>query len=209
MNILDEKAKSRAHFKALRSEICKSEHISASYATCQYVAELLPQLKLESCAIYHPISSELSPLMLHELLPHLKCLLPYLHHHNTPHHEIMSHTQEMSYTQEMSFSELSGGELDNQLVQGKYRIMQPAHHSPFIPQAIITPLLAIDANGTRLGYGGGYYDRYFAIHPNILRIGIGFYTQLTNSLPCEPHDAKLHYFICERGVINFNRGLES
>ena len=67
------------------------------------------------------------------------------------------------------------------------------------PDLIVTPLLAFDARGGRLGQGGGYYDRTFAALPDALRIGFAYAGQELESLSLEPHDIRLHGVLTERG----------
>ena len=65
------------------------------------------------------------------------------------------------------------------------------------------PLLAVDADGYRLGYGGGYYDAYFARNPQILRVGLAYAAQLTGALPREPWDRPLQAVVTEEGFRRF------
>ena len=67
------------------------------------------------------------------------------------------------------------------------------------PDVIVTPLLAFDARGGRLGQGGGYYDRTFAALPDAIRIGFAYAGQEMENLPLEPHDIRLHGVLTERG----------
>ena len=67
------------------------------------------------------------------------------------------------------------------------------------PDLIVTPLLAFDARGGRLGQGGGYYDRTFAALPDAVRIGFAYAGQEIENLPVEPHDIRLHGVLTERG----------
>lgn len=67
------------------------------------------------------------------------------------------------------------------------------------PDLIVTPLLAFDAFGGRLGQGGGYYDRTFAERPQALRIGFGYAGQAVERLALEPHDMRLHGVLTEAG----------
>ncbi|MDQ0508108.1 5-formyltetrahydrofolate cyclo-ligase family protein [Aedoeadaptatus ivorii] len=68
---------------------------------------------------------------------------------------------------------------------------------------ILTPGLAFDREGHRLGYGGGYYDRFFQSHGGF-RLGIGFSEQLTDALPADPHDLPLHAFLSESDYLRFS-----
>ena len=78
----------------------------------------------------------------------------------------------------------------------------------FIPEIILTPLLAFDNAGCRLGYGGGYYDRTMrALRTEAkppLFIGVAYGWQEVSSLPVEPQDAKLDGILTELGVSLFS-----
>ena len=66
----------------------------------------------------------------------------------------------------------------------------------------ITPGLAFDKNGFRLGYGGGYYDKFFA-KVDTIRMGIGYSDQYVESLVHEDYDKALEYLLTEEGLIEF------
>ena len=68
-----------------------------------------------------------------------------------------------------------------------------------IPALILTPLLAFDAHGGRLGQGGGYYDRTFAALPDVIRVGFAYAGQQVENLPVEGHDIRLHGVLTEVG----------
>jgi 5,10-methenyltetrahydrofolate synthetase len=70
------------------------------------------------------------------------------------------------------------------------------------PDALLIPCLGFDAQGYRLGYGGGYYDRTLAVWPDLPRAGVAFGLQAT-CFPVDQHDIALHAVITERGVQNF------
>ena len=71
------------------------------------------------------------------------------------------------------------------------------------PDLILTPLLAFDGQGGRLGQGGGYYDRTFAARPDVTRIGFAYAGQEVDDLPAEPHDMRLHGVLTETGYRPF------
>ncbi|MEQ1724399.1 MAG: 5-formyltetrahydrofolate cyclo-ligase [Sphingopyxis sp.] len=66
------------------------------------------------------------------------------------------------------------------------------------PSVVLIPLLAFDRRGTRLGQGGGYYDRALASLPNATRIGIAWSVQEMAELPIDPWDVPLHYIATEK-----------
>ncbi|WGM46978.1 5-formyltetrahydrofolate cyclo-ligase [Brevundimonas sp. NIBR10] len=67
------------------------------------------------------------------------------------------------------------------------------------PDLIVTPLLAFDDFGGRLGQGGGYYDRTFAARRDAIRIGFAFGGQRVARLPMDEHDVRLHGVLTEVG----------
>jgi 5-formyltetrahydrofolate cyclo-ligase len=67
------------------------------------------------------------------------------------------------------------------------------------PDLIVTPLLAFDRFGGRLGQGGGYYDRTFAALAGAIRVGFAYAGQEVERLPVEPHDMPLHGVLTEAG----------
>lgn len=69
---------------------------------------------------------------------------------------------------------------------------------------IIVPGSGFDLQGNRLGYGGGYYDRFFMLlNPLIPKIALGFECQIIPEVPVDQHDAKMTMLITENGVYNF------
>jgi len=88
------------------------------------------------------------------------------------------------------------------LVSNTYGIMEPSEESDEVmPSIIIVPLVAFSLTGYRLGYGGGYYDRYISKNlenKDFVTIGLGFSFQLYDELPYEKHDQKLDWILTEK-----------
>ena len=72
-----------------------------------------------------------------------------------------------------------------------------------VPEVTVVPLLAVNNQGFRLGYGGGYYDRYLK-DTATLKVGLGYAFQLTDELSPDEWDEPLDMFICERGIYRFD-----
>tara|TARA_Y100000591_G_C21632108_1_gene593330 strand:+ start:61 stop:606 length:546 start_codon:yes stop_codon:yes gene_type:complete len=86
----------------------------------------------------------------------------------------------------------------------KYGIVEPISTKKIYPDVIFVPLVAYDNNLNRLGYGGGYYDRYLeniANIKNILKIGLGFSYQELKKIPVNDYDKKLDLIITEKKII--------
>lgn len=75
------------------------------------------------------------------------------------------------------------------------------------PDLVITPLLAFDAKGYRVGYGGGFYDRYLAHLPsNVLKVGLSFFTSVETIDDIDEFDIPLDYCITPDRVYEFEFG---
>jgi 5-formyltetrahydrofolate cyclo-ligase len=72
--------------------------------------------------------------------------------------------------------------------------------SPADLDVVVVPALALGRDGSRLGYGGGYYDAFLAETP-AARVGVAFAACLVPSVPSEPHDARLDAVVTEDEVV--------
>ena len=96
-------------------------------------------------------------------------------------------------------------DLGSKLMQsfGK-KLMQPTNNVKIIPDIVIVPGLAFSLHGHRIGFGYGYYDKYFAKIKNmskIIKIGVCFHEYLYEYLPNEEHDIKMNYIITNQTII--------
>jgi len=98
---------------------------------------------------------------------------------------------------------------DTRLRRNRHGIAEPCardHRRPRQLDAIVLPLTGFDAQGHRLGTGGGYYDRYLAGLGGRLRpwlLGYAYALQECEAVPADPWDVKLHAVCTERGVRRF------
>ncbi len=94
------------------------------------------------------------------------------------------------------------------MVEGAFKALVPEEGAWVEPQVLIVPLLAFDARGYRLGYGGGFYDRTLeglrARRP-VLAVGLAFAAQEVAAVPVEPTDQRLDAVVTETGVTEFAR----
>ncbi len=72
-----------------------------------------------------------------------------------------------------------------------------SHRVPDKKTLIIVPSLALDPSGTRLGFGGGFYDRYFSRYPRASKLGVVFSFQFVKNLPKEEKDVRVNYIVTE------------
>lgn len=82
---------------------------------------------------------------------------------------------------------------------------QPVGTAPVVDPpdvgVVLTPGLAFDRAGMRLGWGKGYYDRLFALMPSVVAVGITLDRLVVDeALPAEPHDRRMDALATESGV---------
>ncbi|MBE9913297.1 5-formyltetrahydrofolate cyclo-ligase [Paenibacillus donghaensis] len=199
-NIKEMKALLRARMSKLRGEIPADQHKEASDRACAQAVRWLQQENIRSFLIYVPFRSELDTKPLIEkawqlgidvYVPRCQLAKRFLTLHR------------LKGWDELSVSSYGIPEPDPQ--------RSPAAPEHFMPAAVITPGLAYDRNGGRLGYGGGYYDRlharFAAFGGGKLPIwaGIGFGIQVTGQVPVEMTDARLEALITEHGIDETNK----
>ena len=111
---------------------------------------------------------------------------------------------------------LPQGDLSHHLTRDLTALEQGLFRSWFAPDTpvysgsydlILVPALAFTRQGYRLGYGGGYYDRFLSQHATVLKVGVGFSHQLVTELPVEVHDVPVNQlvvddqlYICEPSI---------
>ena len=86
----------------------------------------------------------------------------------------------------------------------KFGIPEPLRNKKVIPDIVFIPLVAFDNRLYRVGYGGGYYDRYIekiSKIKKILKIGIGHSCQKIDRVPNDKYDKKLDIIITEKYVL--------
>ncbi|HWA47993.1 MAG TPA: 5-formyltetrahydrofolate cyclo-ligase [Dongiaceae bacterium] len=95
------------------------------------------------------------------------------------------------------------------LVAGGFKTEVPPHSSPELaPEILIVPLLAFDAEGYRLGYGGGFYDRTLEKlrktgRKKPLAVGVAFSAQHVARVPRDHYDQPLDWIVTEKNAQAF------
>ena len=82
-----------------------------------------------------------------------------------------------------------------------YGIPKPKDTEAFEPTLLLVPCVGFGPKGTRLGYGGGFYDRTLAaLAPRPLTVGLAYGHGFIPWLEAEPHDVPLDAILTEDGV---------
>jgi len=96
----------------------------------------------------------------------------------------------------------------DQLSRGSFGEPEPSVFTPVssLPDAVIVPVVAADRNGGRIGYGAGYYDRFFSsvkagFQSLPLAIGIAFELQLVDGIATDHWDHRLDIVVTEKEII--------
>lgn len=92
------------------------------------------------------------------------------------------------------------------LREGYMNILEPVESCTKIEmqnenKLMIMPGVAFDEERNRIGYGGGYYDKYLSERNGICKIAIAYENQMYQTLPCEVHDLKPNMVITERRIL--------
>lgn len=93
----------------------------------------------------------------------------------------------------------------DELHKGMYGIYEPDNSLPQ-PEInnrtlCVLPGLAFMKDGSRLGYGGGYYDRFLQKYPQIHKIALAYEELITDNLPVMPHDIRADYIVTPERMV--------
>ena len=182
---IDDKKSARSHFLALRKNISDESRFLLDSAIFSNAALLPEYLKASTILCYYPIRREpnILPLIRHSQMLGKTVAFP------------ISHVDE----RRLSFHAISDL---SELTMGAYGIPEPPAELPeiadFTDALCLVPALAFDVNGRRLGYGGGYYDRFLSNFQGI-SIGLAYSSFFVDTIPAEPHDATVDIIITENG----------
>jgi 5-formyltetrahydrofolate cyclo-ligase len=89
-----------------------------------------------------------------------------------------------------------------ELTESRYGISEPPYNEEKIVQGdgntlVALPLLAFDNNGGRLGYGGGYYDKWLSENKYASAVALAFKEQFCDCIPIEENDQKINSVITD------------
>ncbi|MCG6887218.1 MAG: 5-formyltetrahydrofolate cyclo-ligase [Proteobacteria bacterium] len=186
--------------QALRRQRCalsEAERRHASLQLCEHVATSRLFVNSHRIAFYLPNDGEidLQPLIEYAWQTGKQCYLPVIGPRNSRRLWFLPYAPH------------------SPLWTNRFGISEPLHHpgerrfKPHALNLILLPLVAFDANGNRLGMGGGFYDRTFAFltHRRIWHrprlLGTAYQFQQQASLPVYPWDVPLDGIATEQGII--------
>lgn len=162
-----------------RNNLSESEHLNKSSCICKKIMETSFFKEASVVYAYMDIKNEVS----------LKELIDYCLKNGKTIALPRVEGKVINFYQIQSFSDLE---------EGSFHVAEPKMACQEAPAAdlILVPGVAFTKEGYRLGYGGGFYDRFLAEN-DIYSIGIGYHFQIKQKLPLEQHDICLNQIITD------------
>jgi 5-formyltetrahydrofolate cyclo-ligase len=144
------------------------------------------KLHLKSIGGYYPSNYEIDDLAILDLLEkkNFKVSLPIIRKNNQMNFCLWSRTDPLKIN--------------------KFGIPEPVSTKVFYPDILLVPLVAYDSSLNRVGYGGGYYDRYIEKIEKIkkvTKIGLAFSFQKISSISINQYDKRLDFIVTEREIL--------
>ena len=177
----------RTSVRDLRRSLAASARRQAARRAARHLARAVRIWSARHVAVYLSMAEEFDTAPLITLLRRNGCAL---------------YVPKLAGPGRLRFARLAAG---TALRRNRYGIAEPvAAVRPARLDLILLPLVAFDAQGRRLGMGGGYYDRLLARpRRRPLRVGLAFASQEVAAVPAEARDVRLDAVITERGLRRF------
>lgn len=173
----------RSHLlQARKAWIATPQAQEAQTALHERVMAILTELEPDCLGLYWPMQGEFNPMAVAEAVQQsLACKLALPRAHKTP------------------------PKLDFHLWDGRPPTTRDdhglpcAHGAPVVPDVVLVPCVGFTPQGWRLGYGGGYFDRFMAAHPEVTAIGVAWESARLSEadLQPQPHDIPLMAVLTE------------
>lgn len=182
--MVDTSVSIRRQMRQARAKLTEAEQIDAAKKAADHLVDFISQTDIQHIALYLANDHELDPLpLIYQLWQSNKCVyLPILHPFCKGHLIFQRYTP------------------DTLITINHYGIHEPQLNvSQLCPisklNLIITPLVAFDRQGNRLGMGGGFYDRTLSLPTAPIAIGYAHDCQRMDTLPTKPWDIPLKSII--------------
>ena len=186
--IAEQKIQLRKECRAIRKGLGEEKRVQASLAVCERLSAWTIFTQSQIILTYMPIKSEVDLTPLLERFPQKRWVLPRIRPEEN--HRMDFHLYDAAH-----------------LIQHPFGMMEPAPDSPILAaeeiELTLVPGLAYDRRGYRLGYGGGYYDRFLSCFRG-LSAGIVFHDLLMDSIPHGGHDVPVQWIVTEDALIAAN-----
>jgi 5-formyltetrahydrofolate cyclo-ligase len=173
---MSDKTSLRQHFCTLREYFPAEEVAAASAALCRRLASWSPLTRTHIVLAYLAFRNELNLNPLFELLPGIRWIVPRIEGKR-----LVLHPYNPA-----------------RIVRHPFGMLEPAPDlavvDPTTLDLALVPGVAFDRAGGRLGFGGGYYDRFLPTTP-ALRVGVTYDLCLEDTLPCSERDQRMDWVV--------------
>lgn len=186
-----EKKTVRKRMRKMRKQMSVTEHMEKSNQICERVEKFISEKKLRSIMVFVSMKNEVNT---HSLVDRL-----------IDYDKIVLAPVMDEVTKELLPYRLSDSK--NELVQNDYGIYEP-HPQVCKPfpigqiELVLVPGLAFDRKGYRVGYGGGYYDRFLKKCTQAVWLGLAYENQLVDYIPHEKWDVPVNMIATEKRMID-------
>lgn len=177
----------REYVKQIRHIIDKDDVSVRSYSVYKTLKSIIDINKVGTISCYLDFNNEVNTglFILYCLENKLKVAIPKI------------------YGEDIKFKYIT--DMSENLTENKHGILEPCDSATDCDikniDIFITPALAFDERGSRLGYGKGYYDKVFKKNKEALRIGLCYNFQVLPFLPTHEHDEIVDIIITEHKII--------
>ena len=188
MMTIDVEKKKQRILSAKKRDIQKLNNVKAPFQLVKQILKIKEFSKANIVASFISIKSEISMNLLNNFL--IKS------------NKIISLPVILDQNQYLIFRQFDENTV---LKKGKYDVFEPNKNSnKLLPDFILTPCLAFDKFGYRLGYGGGYYDRTFIKYRKLghsfITVAVAFDIQIVDKIVKNEYDQKIDYILTEKKI---------
>ena len=188
MIITDEKKRLRAQLKAAREAIPEAQRLAYSRTIVDRLSGLAVVQQSQRCFVFISSGTEVHT---HDLIK-----------------QLLREGKDVAVPKIVSKTQMIASRLHNWsgLEPAQLGILTPIRAEPVEDafDVVITPGLGFTAAGHRIGFGAGYYDRWFAAHQVKCKIAIGFEAQIVPNIPTTATDIPVDAIITEARIITLN-----
>ncbi len=181
-----EKRRLRQEFCQLRECLPAGDVEAASEAICRHLASWPVLRRAQVVMAYLAFRNEPSLEPLFAALPHIQWTVPRIEGRR-----LVVHPYD-----------------PNRLTRHSFGMLEPAADLPVVDPAlldiVLVPGVAFDRRGGRLGFGGGFYDRFLPTTP-ALRVGVTYDACLLEELPCTEADQRMDWVVTPTGLLEVRR----
>jgi 5-formyltetrahydrofolate cyclo-ligase len=178
-----DKSKLRERYRNVRESLSAVRVAEESAAVCRRLASMALVREAETVMAYLAFNNEVDLSLVFELLPDIEWVLPRIEGER-----MILHPYE-----------------PERLVRHPFGMLEPPADAPVVDprdlDVVLVPGVSFDPRGGRLGFGGGFYDR-FLVGTSATRVGICHDGCLAEQLPCADHDRRMDWVVTPTATIH-------